>query len=341
MYLVTTKADRLPTDHQIIMVDGTVPDWEAKPGDLHWDHHRPNGADVQMDEIPSPSKQASEGEAGSTLAKEQATDQPPCFVTTMVDADACCAAAWVQLPREVLTPETTAKFKAIAWDCDHLMVSDELKQYAEFAAKAVVALKASSEGIAAELGLPHERKEWADEHWEAYSSEAFRRGTEWLIHAAKGDCPYPGESGEADDYWQQIEVDMQMLIDEQRIQFVETKRGVIAVCDQTSTSHAIDPRSFYHAIPKLLDSSTVHLRPEALTVRDHRTGGTQYTLGSIPLHPEQHTLDFTQGMFERLTQAEQAKNPEAGEWGGRRTVGGSPWNTSSQLTVEEIVALLD
>ncbi|MBD2311095.1 hypothetical protein H6G20_05275 [Desertifilum sp. FACHB-1129] len=40
-----TNADCLPTDHQIIMVDGTVPDWVAKPGDLHWDHH-PGGADI-------------------------------------------------------------------------------------------------------------------------------------------------------------------------------------------------------------------------------------------------------------------------------------------------------
>ncbi|HEY9695893.1 MAG TPA: hypothetical protein V6D10_01285 [Trichocoleus sp.] len=333
MYLATTKADRLPADHQIIMVDGTVPDWEAKSGDLHWDHHRPGGADVQMDEIPTPQQKS--------LVEERSTEQPPCFVTTMVDADACCAAAWVQLPREVLTPETIAKFQTIAWDCDHLMVPDPLKQYAEFAAKAVVALKASSEGIAADLGLPHERKDWADEHWEAYSSEAFRRGTEWLIAAAKGDRPYPGESGEADDYWQQIEADTQMLIDENRIRFISTEQGDIAVCDQTSTSHAIDPRSFYHAIPRLHDSSTDSLRPEAITIRDHRAGGTQYTLGSIPLHPEQHTLDFTQGTFDRLTQAEQAKNPESGAWGGRRTVGGSPWNTPSELAVEEIVALLN
>lgn len=333
MYLVTTKADRLPTDHQIIMVDGTVPDWETKPGDLHWDHHRPGGANVQMDEIPAPQK--------ASLLEEQSSDRPPCVVTTMVDADACCAAAWVQLPHEVLTAETIAKFKAIAWDCDHLMVPDDLKQYAEFAAKAVVALKNSSEGIAADLGLPHERKDWTEEHWEAYSSEAFRRGTEWLIEAAKGDRPYPGETGEADDYWQQIEADAQMLIDEDRIRLIATERGNVAVCDQTSTSHGIDPRSFYHAIPRLPHVSASHLRPEALTIRDHRAGGTQYTLGSIPLHPEQHNLDYTQGTFDRLTQAEQAKDPEAGSWGGRRTVGGSPWNTPSNLTAEEIVGLLD
>ncbi len=44
--------------------------------------------------------------------------------------------------------------------------------------------------------------------------------------------------------------------------------------------------------PQLHDGST-HLRPEALTIHDHYSGGLQYTLGSIPLHPEQHTLDFT------------------------------------------------
>lgn len=332
-YLVTTKTEHLPTDHQIIMVDGTVPDWVAKPGDLHWDHHRPNGTDVQIDEIPVPQVQS--------LVEEQSTAQPPCFVTTMVDADACCAAAWVQLPREVLSSQTIAKFKAIAWDCDHLTVPDGLQSYAAFAAKAVVALKASSEGIAADLGLPHERKEWTDEHWEAYSSEAFRRGTEWLIAAAKGERPFPGECGEADDYWQQIEMDAQMLIEQNRIRFVATAQGDIAVCDQTSTSHSIDPRSFYHAIPRLRGSSAAALRPEAITVRDHRAGGTQYTLGSIPLHPKQASLDYTRGTFERLTQAEQTKNPASGAWGGRRTVGGSAWNTPSELTVEEIVAHLN
>ncbi|MGI0483821.1 hypothetical protein ACN4EK_00215 [Pantanalinema rosaneae CENA516] len=333
MYLVTTQAEHLPTDHQVIMVDGTVPDWQAKPGDLHWDHHRPGGADVQIDEIPLPDR--------ATYLDAYATDQPPCFVTTMVDADACCAAAWVQLPREVLTPETIARLQAIAWDCDHLTVPDALQSYAEFAAKAVVALKNVSEGIAADLGLPHERKEWSDADWDAYSSEAFRRGTEWLMAAAKGDCPYPGQQGEADDYWQQIAADAEMLIEEERIRFIKTDRGDVAVCDQTSTSHAIDPRSFYQAILRVHESSTATLRPEAITMRDHRVGGIQYTLGSIPLHPEQPCLDFTQGTFDRLSAAEQTKDPDSGAWGGRRTVGGSPWNTPSQLTVEEIVAILD
>lgn len=331
-YLVTTHADRLPSDHQIIMVDGTVPNWQPKPGDLHWDHHRPGGANVQIEEMPMPEK--------DSLLAEKSTAEAVCCVTTMVDADACCAAAWVQLPREVLSPETIAKLQAIAWDCDHLTVPDELQQYAQFAAKAVVALKNASTGIAAELGLPDERQQWTEDHWQAYSSESFRRGTEWLIEAAKGNQPYPGESGEADDYWQQIEADAQMLIEEKRIWFIKTRRGEIAVCDQSSISHSLDPRSFYLAIPRLHEAKHP-LRPEAITMRDHRTGGRQYTLGSIPLHPQQQQLDYTQGTFDRLSAAEQAKNPNSGKWGGRRTVGGSPWNTPSQLTVEEIANLLE
>lgn len=132
-YLVTTKAARLPSNHQIIMVDGTVPSWEAKLADLHWDHHRLDGADIQIDEIPLPQTRS--------LVEECATSQPPCFVTTMVDADACCAAAWVQLPRQVLNLETISKLKAIAWDCDHLIVPPQLSQYVEFAAKVGAALK--------------------------------------------------------------------------------------------------------------------------------------------------------------------------------------------------------
>ncbi|MDX2230556.1 MAG: hypothetical protein NW220_13025 [Leptolyngbyaceae cyanobacterium bins.349] len=70
--------------------------------------------------------------------------------------------------------------------------------------------------------------------------------------------------------------------------------------------HSVDPRSFYHAI----QSHASTLRSEAITIRDHRLGGNQYTLDSISLHQGQATLDDTQGTFDRLTQAEQAKDPE-------------------------------
>ncbi len=326
-YLVTTHADRLPTDHQIIMVDGTVPDWQAKPSDRHWDHHRPNGANIQIDEIPP------------ALYVTPDASPPCCFVTTMLDADACCAAAWVQIPPEVLTAETIDRFRAIAWDCDHLRVPEELSQWAEFAAKADAAMKKAGEAIAHELGLAGDRKTWTAEQWETYSSEGFRRNTEWLVAAAKGERPYPGEQGEADDYWQQIEADAGWLQQENRIWLLETSQGAIAICDVQGIGRSVDPRSFYAALGSQV--SLESLRPETLMIRDHRLGGPQYTLGSLPLHPGQAMLDFTAGTFKRLTQAEHQHDKTSGGWGGRRTVGGSPWNTPSRLTPEEVVQQID
>ncbi|OLP16895.1 hypothetical protein BST81_18035 [Leptolyngbya sp. 'hensonii'] len=330
-YLVTTHADRLPTDHQLIMVDGTVPDWTPRPQDLHWDHHRPQGADIQIDEIPLPER--------DSLLEEQASGEPPCLVTTMVDADACCAAAWVQLPRQLLQPDVIARLQAIAWDCDHLVVPEHLSPWAEFAAKVVVALKRSADSTAIALDLPRDRQIWTEEQWEQYSSTCFQRDTEWLLEAIRGNCPYPGEQGEADHYWDNIETDARSLLQEQRIQQIETARGPIAICQLKQLGRSVDPRSFYRAISLALADRP--FRPETLTIRDHRQGGTQYTLACFPLHPQSRTLDYTTGTFDRLTQAERRKNPEAGTWGGRRSVGGSPWNTPSLLSPEEVIALLD
>ena len=39
---------------------------------------------------------------------------PPCLVTPQLDADACCAAAWFQLPRSCLKQETIDRLRAIA-----------------------------------------------------------------------------------------------------------------------------------------------------------------------------------------------------------------------------------
>jgi hypothetical protein len=281
----------------------------------------------------------------------------------MVDADACCAAAWVQLSADELTAETVERLRAIAWDCDHLGVPPDLSHHTTFAAKAVAALKRSSHSIPRELGLPQNRKEWTEAQQEAYASEAFKRGTTWLIAAAKGDRPYPGESGEADDYWQDIETDAQMLLRENRLDFLETPTGLVAVCDVHDIERSVDPRAFYHALemltpsmPNMADPATRPLAPmitlgnsttprplraETLTIREHRQGGTQYTLGCIPLHPGRDALDLTRGTFERLTQAERAVAPQADPWGGRRTVGGSGWNTPSHLTPEQVVACLD
>ncbi|NJM66761.1 MAG: hypothetical protein HC851_14415 [Acaryochloris sp. RU_4_1] len=329
-YLVTTYADRIPTDHQIMMVDGTVPGWVARPGDQHWDHHRPDGAEIQMDEMPFPKQ---------TLVEELGNGQPICFVTTLVDADACCAAAWTQLPAVALTPEKVARLRAIAWDCDHLMVPDALQPWAAFAAKAVATLKMRGSAIAAQLLYPQDRKQWSPQQWETYTSVIFKQGTEWLVAAVQGECLFPGEQGEADEYWQILAADTQQILQENRMQWVETTTHPLAVFDLRKFGHPVDPRSTLAALEGY-DLETI--RPETLTIREHRRGGgRQYVLGCIPRHPQAHTLNYTAGVFERLTQAERAINTDADSWGGRRTVGGSGWHTPSQLSPQRIAALLD
>ena len=331
LYLVTTKLDRIPKGYQIVMVDGTVPGWKKSPQDLHWDHHRPQGGEIQIDEMPVPTK---------SLMEDFAGELPPCIVTPQLDADACCAAAWFQLPRSCLTQETIDRLRAIAWDCDHLIVPEaSLSQWAEFAAKAVVALKTSGSAIVTELKLPKNRQTWSRQQWEIYFSEGFKRGTEWLIEAARGKRPWPGEQGEADNYWQGIERDASLLVAQNRIQLLPTHRGVVAVGDLREIGHYVDPKSFNQAIASLASLET--LRPETLLVRDHKYGGIQYTLGCLPTHPQTQHLDYTAKIFERLTQAELAKDSSSEGWGGRRTVGGSGWNSPSHLTPEEVIALLD
>lgn len=322
-YLVTTYADRLPTDAPLIMVDGTVPGWMPKPGDRHYDHHHPGGADIQIDEMPLP---------------QEAIAPNTCFVTTMVDADACCAAAWMQLSPQDLTEETISRLRAIAWDCDHLSVPDSLNRYAEFAAKAVAALKHDGQSVATEMGLPSNKKEWTLDQSEAYASEAFRRGTEWLIAATKGDRPYPGTQGEADHYWKAIADDAQWLLETQRVYLVDVNGEKMGLCDIQGVDGSIDPRSFYQALAQL--SPLDALRPETLTVREHRLGGRQYTLGTIPLHPKQQAIDYTRAVFQTLSLAERAYKKEADPWGGRRTVGGSAWNQPSSLSPTEVIKIV-
>ncbi len=329
-YLVTTDVAQLPTDHQIFMVDGTVPHWHPQTDDHHWDHHRPGGKDIQIDEMPWPV---------NTLIEDYSTGQPPCIVTPQMDADACCAAAWLQLPRSVLQPETVAKLRAIAWDCDHLTVPPDLQSLAEFALKVVVGLRSLSSPIAKTLHLPKDRQQWTAEQWQIYMSVNFQQGTDWLLMAARGECPWPGEQGEADHFLRSLQNDANQLITDERIYLIPTEQESVAVCNLKGIGRYIDPRAFHQALATMTDCPK--LRPETLMIREHKHGGIQYTLGCLTHHPRTPFLDYTAGTFARLSRAELAKDKTAEPWGGRRTVGGSGWNRTSFLTPEEVVAMLD
>lgn len=320
-YLVTTRLEALPRNNEpIIMVDGTVPGW--KPDNLvdyHFDHHRPGGASVQIDEIPR-----------GLPWYENST-----FVTTQVDADACVAAAWVQIAEDC-SKEDERKLQAIAWDCDHLCVPRELSDLADFAAQAVAALKAGGELLAKELGLPADRKTWSVEDKEKYASLAFGRGTQHLIDACKGKRKFPGEEGEAAQYWQQVETDTAMLEKEGR---VTQYRGCTIINMKGLGGKYIDPRCALRVVAK----ENLPMYPITVTQREIYTEnqfkGFSYTIGVVPLHPLVERIDYTIETFAVLTNAEQISNPNNAPWGGRKTVGGSGWNSVSNLTPQDVIDL--
>lgn len=322
-YRVTTDASSLPTERQTFMVDGTVPGWTPQPGDRYWDHHASGGAPIQIDGMPQPAR--------APLLDELSNCKPAQIVTPAIDADACVAAAYLQLaPQELAAARNP--LAAIAWDCDHLGVPEPLSAWADFAAQAVATLKAESQAIATRLNLPADLHQWTQEQKQAYTSTCFQQETNWLLQAARGECPWPGEQGEAREYWQQVQCDRRELADH-----ISLLQGV-PLFDLRGIHRYVDPRALLQA---LRDRHGHAPSPCTLTVYD-RPDGWGYTLGSDPMHPLASALDYTQGTFGALNEAETAKLGETptDAWGGRATVGGSGRNTASALTPQEAVAIV-
>lgn len=188
--------------------------------DLHFDHHR-QGKAVQIDEI------------STNLSLENKI----CFVTIQVDADACVAGAYILLQGNI-SQDNINKLRAIAWDCYHLYVPDELAEYRDFTTNAVAGMKANSNSLVRKLGLSSDRKSWRVEDKERYAKKAFEQGVNHLVDACNGNRPFPGESGEAKTYWQDVEKYIQQFKDENRV--IEYKGAVII--DSAGIGKYIDPR---------------------------------------------------------------------------------------------------
>lgn len=329
-YLVTTNIKLLP-ETPIAMIDGTVPGYARREGDEHFDHHRLDGAQIQIDEIP----------LGLKLEDEEYT-----FVTTQLDADACVAAAWLQLSPNEVSDRDKQKLRAIAFDCDHLAVPDELSEFADFAAQAVAALKSEGFKLAEQLGLPVDRKEWTEEDKVSYASAGFKQGTEWLIDAAIGKRPYPGELGEAKEYWEQVQRDEQQFIGESRI---DAYKGCLIFDMLGWNGRYVDPRASLRAAKRLRMDGLI-----TLTRRQVKEDGWSYTIAA-----KNKNLLSHYDAFRKLTEAEAIKrdvdvelvnqywgqpvlNEKIGfdPWGGREAVGGSGWRTPSLLTPEEVIHCL-
>ncbi len=353
-YIATTKSENIPSNHQAFMVDGRVPDWIPNDFDHCWNHHRPDGPMTQIDDMPFPDDEiplidryAKDAEQLIKNGNQKIIKKvPQVIVTTQVDADACCAAAWIQLSGKILKESRTKEgdiptsdiLRAIAYDCDHLYVPDELSHLDDFAAHAVATMTQNSFDLAANSGLPKDRKLWTDSQRLEHYSLSFKIGTQSLIDAALGKSPWPGELGEAEEYLKQVEDDKNFLYEDKRI----TVLNNIAVCDMRGIGRPIDVRSFIRAVNEYIVPNH-NLRTQMLIVRDHGTSGHRYTLSSNPNHPDYLKLDYTAGTLARLTQAEKTKATSHDidfKWGGRHQVAGSAWNSPSSLEPEEVIALL-
>lgn len=312
------------------MLDGTVPGWLRTGDDLHYDHHRPGGAKVQIHEI-------KEGDVVGNIAFLDFKETT--IVTTQLDADACVAAAyWLMEKKPEPEGEMYRKLEAIAFDCDYLGVPDRLSDLAGFAAQAVAALKTQGKAIAEALNLPPKRDDWDDLQRETFYSECFREGTFWLIEACQGDRKFPGEEGEAAPYWEQVQADTEMLLSESRIEFIEQ----VGVAHLEDISRYVDPRAVNAAILKKAEQ--LHypiscISPITLVGRLRKDKqGTSYTLGTLTQHPHADKLDYSSWqVWAWLTMLERANDLDFDAWGGRAAVGGSSWNDPSTLAADEVV----
>ena len=350
-YLVTTYAADIPTEQQIVMVDGTVPGWEPKEGDYHFDHHKAGGENTQVEEMEK------------VLLVPNRWNPETVVVTTQLDADACVAAAWLQLHPSA-RKENHSRLVAIAYDCDHLGLPQEPKWdlLREFARNAVATLKQSNNALIDELNLPRDRKTWTAEQKKQFASVGFERSTQWLIDAALGKRDWPGENGEANTYWQKFDSQRDMIY---------ARCGVIqgcAVLDQRGISEYIDPRhliewarqnkectsnitltirdrllNFFHTEEELL------LWKEGMEDTDYAwkviISAYSYTLGSIPLHQNGSPKFSDRNVWKKLSQAEGEKRfmlnlpAPSTDWGGRNEVGGSSWNDAALLLPEEVIKI--
>lgn len=325
-YLVTTDLDRLPKDKQIVMVDGTVPGFIPRPEDLHFDHHSPDGSDIQIADIPW------------YVVKEVKSDAV--IVTPMLDADAIVAALWVQIADKLET-DIIRILWAIAWDCDHLGVPPELIDLEELASNVVATLKFESESLYEELGLTPTRKGWSSLDKERFASLAFERGVERLKASCDGSLRWPGTNGEAETYWKRVEENSMILEKQNR---VFCYRGAVIADLRNIHLGQFDPRSVIQVIDrKLKPRLPITLTQRDIFSKNKETGemefkGWSYVLGYNREHPLADSLNYVQRTFAALTEIEKQKNPNLEEsWSGRRHVGGNGRNSASQLTPQEVL----
>jgi hypothetical protein len=363
-FLVTTRAEVLNAkieeigECSVIMIDGTVPGWKPRSRDWHFDHHRPGGEKIQIDDIEKTIEINAEMgiDLPSQFPKEK--DNNILFCTTQLDADAICSAVHLYMAylgtsekeSQYLWNQDNAEMKlcAISYDCDHLAVPFLLSKYADFAAQCVAGMKCESDDLAIDLDMPKDRREWTIEDKEYFHSRAFERSFWNLVKAIEGKDNWPCDHPKVDEYWEKVKGFTDQLIEENRITFYE---GCAIVTMSGLGETYIDPRCVYQSIDRMIDNY-YDIFPIILTMHDvivtkkidkftsKKFVGNKYTLACNPYHPDAETekINFARLTYSVLSEAEKFYDPDAEGWSGRATVGES--NACSNLSPPTVIEII-
>lgn len=186
---------------------------------------------------------------------------------------------------------------------------------------------------------------------------SFKLCTEWLLRAIRGEEPFPGTTpGSVESFFETLQADVAEALEVQAVKFLPAGEGdsqrLYAVIDSRLIPRTIDCRVLYRTsetiFPEICDGKfPQRLSPVTLSVQRNRSGGTTYTLGSFSSHPEWPELDLHRsGVYQALSEVERQEAELSGEnsvpegWNGRRSVGGSGFNESSRLAVEQVLAII-
>ncbi len=234
--------------------------------------------------------------------------------TTVADTDAVVSAAAVLVGGSArIRPETMAVLLSASHWCDHLGPHPAQ----------TVAANAAGRGLHGHVvaGLAEQERSASDSAFAALTYE--------LASAVASGSPLPYDTTVLD------RADHVALVLDQEGRI--TRRGLVGVVDSRGTHQPL-PGALYARFDC----------PIGLFIADHPAGGLRYTVG---LHPARHGGPSSlRPVLDALARAEFAHGwpalgaearPGMENWGGRDTVGGSPWNYGSRLSPDEVVAIIE
>ena len=324
-FVIAKRAKFLAEDTQKFFVDGIIRDYPLQKTDHVWDHHRENGTDCQIQEMPLPNT------SGSLLQELQTCPQAE-VISPVYDPDAIIAGLHLILERKHLEdPIVQQRMLAVSLACDHIIIPPyrypQLQKYTLLANKCIGTIYATRENWRQALRLSKFESRWSEEQEVRLESACFARMIQWFADAVRGHSPWPGEfEAISRTHWLRVSKLRQKILAQN---LISLQNNVVVFDARELPSR--DPRAAYAAIRRLkLDG---HLR--LLTIWQNYSG-SKFTFWTNPDHPE-----WSEFSYHAFISEFNAYTGTSG--GGRRTWGGSDWDADilEHISVSETIELLN